>query len=79
MMEHYFRGEVEKAAKIHRDLLPLVRALFIESNPAPVKYALNYLGAAVGMPRLPLTEPSEKSKALIRDTLAQYKIDLSIT
>ena len=79
MMDYYFGGEVEKAAKIHRNLLPLVRALFVESNPAPIKYALNYLGVAVGIPRLPLTEPAEKSKALIRDTLAHYKIDLPIT
>ena len=49
------------------------------SNPMPVKYALNYLGFSVGKPRLPLTEPDEKSKALIQETLKRYKIDLPLT
>jgi 4-hydroxy-tetrahydrodipicolinate synthase len=44
----------------------------------PVKYALNYLGFTVGTPRLPLTEPDEKVKALIQETLKCYKIDLPI-
>jgi 4-hydroxy-tetrahydrodipicolinate synthase len=76
MMEYVLNGKIAEAAAIHRHLLPLVDALFIESNPAPVKYALNHLGFNVGKPRLPLVEPSEKSAAQIRETLKKYKIDL---
>ncbi len=78
MMDDILAGQVEKAAAIHRHLLPLVNSLFIQPNPAPLKYALNHLGFYVGKPRLPLTEPDEKSAALIKDTLKNYKIDLPV-
>jgi 4-hydroxy-tetrahydrodipicolinate synthase len=78
MMEKFLNGKPQEAAKIHRYLLPLVNALFIVSNPVPVKWALNYVGFPVGKPRLPLVEPDEKSADLIKATLKNYKIDLSI-
>jgi 4-hydroxy-tetrahydrodipicolinate synthase len=78
MMEKFLDGEIQEAASIHRHLLPLINALFVVSNPVPVKYALNYLGFPVGKPRLPLTEPDEKSAELIRATLKDYKIDLPL-
>jgi 4-hydroxy-tetrahydrodipicolinate synthase len=77
MIEKFVVGETRKAADIHRRLLSLVNMLFIISNPIPVKYALNHVGFPVGKPRLPLTEPDEKSAAFIRGTLSNYHIDLS--
>ena len=76
MIDSFISGKVTEAANIHRRLLPLVNALFIVSNPIPLKYALNHVGFNVGKLRLPLTEPDEKSAAFIRDTLKNYKIDL---
>jgi 4-hydroxy-tetrahydrodipicolinate synthase len=78
MINNFLNGKPQEAAKIHRYLLPLVNALFIVSNPIPVKWALNYVGFPVGKPRLPLTELDEKSAALIQTTLKNYKIDLPI-
>ena len=78
MINSAISGKTDEAASIHRYLLPLVNALFIVSNPIPVKYALNYIGFKVGKPRLPLTEPDEKSASIIRDTLKNYKIDLPL-
>ena len=78
MIDSFVSGKVDEAASIHRRLLPLVNTLFIISNPIPVKYALNHVGFNVGKPRLPLTEPDEKSAALIRETLKNYKIDLPL-
>jgi 4-hydroxy-tetrahydrodipicolinate synthase len=78
MMNYVLSGKLAEAAAIHRHLLPLVDALFVESNPAPLKYALNHLGFNVGKPRLPLVEPSQKSAAIIKDTLKNYKIDLAL-
>jgi 4-hydroxy-tetrahydrodipicolinate synthase len=78
MMNDYFQGNIEKAAATHRSLIPLVNAMFVVANPMPVKYALNYLGFSVGRPRLPLTEPDEKSKAVIEQTLSNYRIDLPV-
>ena len=78
MMEKFLDGKLQEAAKLHRQLLPLVNALFVVSNPVPVKWALNYVGFPVGKPRLPLIEPDEKSADLIQATLKNYKIDLPI-
>jgi len=76
MMDSFISGKVDEAASMHHHLLPLVNALFVVSNPVPVKYALNHIGFRVGKPRLPLTEPDEKSANLIKDTLKNYHIDL---
>ena len=78
MIGSFVNGKADEAAAIHRRLMPLVNALFVVSNPIPVKYALNHIGFYVGKPRLPLTVPDEKSAALIKDTLKNYKIDLPI-
>jgi len=78
MIDSFISGKTDRAAEIHRHLLPLVDALFIVSNPIPVKYAVNYVGFNVGKPRLPLTEPDEKTAAFIKDTLKNYKIDLPV-
>jgi len=78
MIYSFINGQTGRAAEIHRHLLPLVNALFVVSNPIPVKYAVNQVGFNVGKPRLPLTEPDEKTAALIRDTLKDYQIDLPV-
>jgi len=78
MMDNILNSRIAQAAAIHRHLVPLVDALFIEPNPAPLKYALNHLGFYVGKPRLPLVEPSEQSAKIIRETLKKHKIDLPI-
>lgn len=78
MIDHILANNVREAAAIHRHLLPLVSVLFVVSNPAPLKYALNHLGFRVGKPRLPLVEPDEKSAATILETLKKYDIDLKV-
>jgi len=78
IIDSFTSGKTEEAAAIHRHLLPLINALFIVSNPSPVKYALNHIGFNAGKPRLPLVEPDEKSAAVIKDTLKNYKIDLPV-
>jgi 4-hydroxy-tetrahydrodipicolinate synthase len=78
MFEKFLGGKVAEVAHIHRRLLPLVDALFVVSNPIPIKYALNVAGFPVGKPRLPLTEPDEKSAAQIEATLKNYRIDLPL-
>lgn len=78
MMESFLRGKTQEAAATHRRLLPLVNALFIVSNPVPVKYALNRVGFPVGKPRLPLTEPEGKEAAAIDAVLKNYRLDLPL-
>ncbi len=79
MIDGFVSGKTDDATAIHCRLLPLFETMFVVSNPIPVKYALNYVGFNVGKPRLPLTEPDEKSAALIRDTLKNCRIDLPLT
>jgi len=78
MIESFMEGRGQEAAAIHRRLLPLIKAMFIVSNPIPVKHALNKAGFAVGKPRLPLTPPDERSAAIIESTLKDYSIDLPL-
>lgn len=78
MMDNFLSGKIAEAASIHNHLLPLIDALFVVSNPIPLKYALNQIGFNVGKPRLPLVEPDEKSANIIRETLKKYKIDLKV-
>jgi len=78
MIYSFIDGKTDRAAEIHRHLLPLVNALFVISNPMPVKYAVNQVGFRVGKPRPPLFEPDEKTAALIKDTLKNYQIDLPV-
>jgi 4-hydroxy-tetrahydrodipicolinate synthase len=78
MIDSFVAGRIEDAAKMHRHLLPLFNALFVVSNPIPVKYAVNQVGFRVGKPRLPLTEPDEKTAQFIRDVMKNYTIDLPV-
>jgi 4-hydroxy-tetrahydrodipicolinate synthase len=78
MMNLILGSKIAEAATIHRNLVPLVNSMFIQPNPAPLKYALNYLGFNVGKPRLPLIEPDEKSATIIKNTLKNYQIDLPV-
>jgi len=78
MMGKFLAGRNQEAATIHRQLMPLTNAMFLVSNPIPIKYAVNKVGLRVGKPRLPLLEPDEKTAAGIDATLKNYKIDLSV-
>ncbi len=60
MIKAVENGDGETARRIHQMLLPLFRACFAESNPIPIKAAVNRFWAEVGEPRLPLT-PAEES------------------
>jgi 4-hydroxy-tetrahydrodipicolinate synthase len=77
-MNKYLAGKLAEADKIYMSLMPLIKALFVVSNPVPVKYAINQVGFNVGKTRLPLVEPDAKSAALIKETLKLYKIDLPL-
>ena len=51
------------------DAIPLIKALFSEVNPIPVKAALNILGYQFGSPRLPLTPMSEEKEKILKNEL----------
>ncbi|MBC7107055.1 MAG: 4-hydroxy-tetrahydrodipicolinate synthase [Firmicutes bacterium] len=74
MINAFSAGNVTLAAKIHAELFPLFKVLFITTNPVPVKAALNFLGLQVGGPRLPLVEATEGEKEKIRECLEQLNL-----
>jgi 4-hydroxy-tetrahydrodipicolinate synthase len=69
MIDSFFSGNVEKAKKIHLELMPLFRVLFITTNPIPVKAAMEMVGIKVGPPRPPLCPASEQVKEEIGKVL----------
>ena len=58
----YFSGQVERSREIQFNLLPLISAMFLETNPAPIKYAMSKMGLCSPELRLPLSEPRESTK-----------------
>jgi 4-hydroxy-tetrahydrodipicolinate synthase len=60
------RGDYAEALKLQDKLMPLHMNLFIETNPAPAKYALSVLGKCAETVRLPMVLLSEKSKTAVR-------------
>ena len=78
MIDAYGAGRTEEAATIHRALLPVTKTMFLTSNPAPIKWALNHLGFEVGPPRLPLVEPPAEVQDKIRAELERVRIDLPL-
>jgi 4-hydroxy-tetrahydrodipicolinate synthase len=62
-------GDIPAARKIHEELTPLFNALFITSNPIPVKTALEMIGHPVGPPRLPLVPATSEERERIRKAL----------
>jgi 4-hydroxy-tetrahydrodipicolinate synthase len=67
-------GRWEDARRIHFELLALVKVLFIETNPIPVKTACALLGLCGAEMRLPLTPMSEGNLAKLKQVLADYKL-----
>jgi 4-hydroxy-tetrahydrodipicolinate synthase len=62
-------GDYKKALKIQDRLMPLHVALFVESNPAPAKYALSLLGKCSELCRLPLAPVQESTKRTVREAM----------
>ncbi len=67
-------GDLPAARAIHQRLFPVIKALFIESNPIPVKTALRLMGRGNGEMRLPLCAMAPEHEAKLKDTLAHLGI-----
>src|ERR1700689_3673212 len=62
-------GDYAAALKLHDKLMPLHTNLFIESNPAPAKYALSLLGKCAETVRLPMVPVADKTRAAVREAM----------
>lgn len=72
MTSAFLSGDLKKAAKMQLDMLPLVRALFSEVNPIPVKKAMQLRGLCNGTLRLPLTEMTAANAAKLAEILPAF-------
>ena len=70
--EKFFQGDLEGSRKLQLKALPLIKALFCEVNPIPVRAALNLMGKQVGAPRLPLTEMEPDHQELLRKEMEKF-------
>ncbi|SHM19010.1 4-hydroxy-tetrahydrodipicolinate synthase [Caldanaerovirga acetigignens] len=71
MIQAFEKGEVGKAREIHLELFELFKALFVVTNPIPVKEALNMVGFKVGGLRPPLVGADEKTREILKKTLSK--------
>ena len=78
MMGMILEGDLESAAREHRRMLPMFKALFWVTNPAPIKYAVNRAGFNAGKPRLPMVEPDDAFRARFDPLMDRYDIDLPV-
>ena len=69
IVQNFFDGDIQKATKMQLDALPLIKALFSEVNPIPVKAALNIQGYDFGIPRLPLTPMTAEKMEVLKQAL----------
>jgi 4-hydroxy-tetrahydrodipicolinate synthase len=74
MIRRYQDGDVEDARRLNEEMAPAFDLLKIQTNPIPIKAAVNLLGHEVGGYRLPMVEPTEHELAQVRDCLARAGI-----
>lgn len=74
MCDLYLKGDCFKATKLQLDYLELMNDLFIETNPIPVKTAMNVMGMNVGELRLPLYKMNDKNKETLVNVLKKYNL-----
>ncbi|SCG82626.1 dihydrodipicolinate synthase [Proteiniborus sp. DW1] len=74
MVASYLKKDIERAKHLQLKMKPLIDALFIETNPIPIKKAMNLLGMNVGDLRLPLVEMSEEATKVLIKELKNYNM-----
>jgi 4-hydroxy-tetrahydrodipicolinate synthase len=74
LTKHALEGDFEKARAIHYELLPFMRAAFIETNPVPIKQAMGWAGHPAGPARLPLGKLAPASEAALKKVLVEMGV-----
>lgn len=76
MVNSFKNGELQKAAAAHRELLPIMKALFNSPSPTPVKAALNMKGIQVGGVRLPLVPLNKEEMEALQEALQMQPVNV---
>ena len=75
MVDSILNDDYTRAMELHYEMLELIRALFIESNPVPVKTAMNLMGLPSGPLRQPLAEMKEDNLEILKNALKNSKLN----
>jgi 4-hydroxy-tetrahydrodipicolinate synthase len=74
LVDAFVAGDFEKARQLHLQTLKIGSAMFIESNPVPVKTALELMGKASADVRLPLCPLGDVNKAKLATIMREYRL-----
>jgi 4-hydroxy-tetrahydrodipicolinate synthase len=74
LVKSAFEGNYEKARELHYELLPFMKAAFVETNPVPIKQAMSWAGLPAGPARLPLGKLASAGEAVIKKAMADLGI-----
>lgn len=74
MINAFNKGDMKTAESIHKKLVPICAALFIETNPIPVKHAMEYLGLCAHDLRLPLCDMEPENAEKVKAALETYGV-----
>jgi 4-hydroxy-tetrahydrodipicolinate synthase len=74
LVQTFADGDVNKARELHYEVVDLCKAMFIETNPLPVKTSLNLMGKIGPEFRMPLCEMGDENKSKLKEVLKQYKV-----
>lgn len=74
IVQNFLDGNIKQAIKMQLDVIPLIKSLFSEVNPIPVKAALNIIGFDFGIPRLPLTKMDIEKEKLLKIVLEESEL-----
>lgn len=76
LCKQFFAGNRETALEIQRKMLPVINNLFLETNPAPIKYAMSRLGLCSSEMRLPMWLPTQKTREKIDEMIRRLGSEL---
>lgn len=74
MTHHYINGKTNEALELQLKYLDFINSLFIETNPIPIKTALNLIGKNVGNLRLPLVDMEEKNLYILKNEMRKINL-----
>lgn len=72
--EEFFNGNIKKSCKMQLEVIDLIKALFSEVNPIPVKKALNLMGYNYGEPRLPLVPMTSIKSEKLKEEMKKFNL-----
>lgn len=79
MLELSLAGRTAEAAAIHRRLVPVTNACFVNGSPSTIRYVLRQLGFEISAPRLPVVEPDEAVGQKVMASLRKRQLDVPVS